>query len=215
MSLRLLSSGLVALGLALLIVPTAQAQFPRNRMQNMQPIKTGGRLVQTTQDRIQISTNTNEKIVVMVGPETEVSVSGTAEQDYLKSGVTVEFVAEVDKAHVIKEKIVKLLVVTPTSERPVGLSAPEFATPDKKSEKNGGEKAEPMPGDAGVGDAPPAKGRKAEGYRRLRRRSVGQQVRQNAEQHPAVSRHIHDPGNGQVVQGSQDPGFGRSHLRPG
>ena len=36
---------------------------------------------------------------VMVGPDTEVSVTGTAEQDYLKPGVTVEFVADIDKAH--------------------------------------------------------------------------------------------------------------------
>ena len=33
------------------------------------------------------------------------SVTGTAEQDYLKSGVTVEFVAEVDKTHTVKDKI--------------------------------------------------------------------------------------------------------------
>ena len=73
-------------------------------MPPMQPIKTGGTLVSADQNQIQLSTNTNQTIYVMFGPNTQVSVTGTAEQDYLKSGVTVEFVAEVDKAHTVKEK---------------------------------------------------------------------------------------------------------------
>ena len=160
MSLRVLSSGVVALGLALLTVSTAPAQFPGNRRQQpqMDPIKTGGMLVLAGQDRLQLSTNTNQKILVMVRPDTEVSVTGTAELDYLKAGVVVEFVAEVDKLHKVKDEIIKMTVITPTAERPLGLSAPTFDAPEKKGEKN--EKAKPPAPDPGIG--PPAKGRKGD-----------------------------------------------------
>ncbi|MGA2258319.1 MAG: hypothetical protein ABSG53_26950 [Thermoguttaceae bacterium] len=160
MSLRILSFGVVSLGIAFPMVSSALAQRNANpamqRMQAMQPIRTGGTLVSASQNQIQLSTNMNQTIYVMIGPNTEVSVTGTAEQDYLKSGVTVEFVAELDKTHTVKEKIIKMLVVTPGTDRPVGLFPPEFASPDKKSD----EKAKPFAPDPGIGDAAPAKGRK-------------------------------------------------------
>jgi len=162
---RVLCSGVVALAVALLFVSTAHAQIPRSRNPGvpMQPIKTSGTLVSANQGQLQLATNTNQTIYVVLGQETEVSVTGTAEQDYLKSGVTVEFVAEIDKAHAVKEKINKMVVVSPTSDRPVGLFPPEFATPDKKGEKDekaDDKKAKPLPPDPGIGDAAPAKGRK-------------------------------------------------------
>ena len=83
-------------------------------------------LVQVGQGQLQLSTNMNQTIFVMVGPNTEVSVTGKAEPDYLKSGVNVEFVAEVDKTHTVKDKIIKMLIVTPTTERPAGLFAPSL-----------------------------------------------------------------------------------------
>lgn len=161
MSLRLLSSGVVALSLALLLGSTALAQpfnpraMQQQQQQRMQPIKTGGSLVAVGQNQIQISTNTNQTIYVMIGPDTEVSVTGSAEQSYLKSGVNVEFVGEVDKTHTVKDKVLKMLIVSPSTERPVGLFAPEFATPEKKGGKGG--KEDPF------GAGPPAKGRKAGG----------------------------------------------------
>ena len=107
MSLRVLSSGFLALGVALLIVSTGSSSVSARgtaiRRMQAQPIKTSGTLVSTAQNQIQLSTNTNQTIYVMVGPDTEVSVTGTAEQDYLKSGVVVEFVADVDKTHTVKE----------------------------------------------------------------------------------------------------------------
>jgi len=163
MSFRILSSGVVVFSVAFLAVSTALAQRNNNpamqqRMQGMQPIKTGGTLIAATPSQIQIATNTNQTMYVMVMPSTQISVTGTAEQDYLKSGVTVEFVAEVAKGGAVKDKISHLVVVTPTTERPVGLYPPESAAPDKK-----GDKAEPLAADAGIGDAPPAKGRKPHG----------------------------------------------------
>ena len=165
MSLRVLSFGIVGLVLASLMVSTAHAQPPnfnramqQQQQQRMQPIRTVGTLVLAGQNQIQISTNTNQKILVMVGPTAEVSVTGTAEQDYLKSGVSVEFVAEVEKTRTVKEKISHLLVITLTTDQPAGLFPPESATPTKKGEKGNGEKAKPFAPDAGIGDAAPTKG---------------------------------------------------------
>ena len=133
-------------------------------MQQPQRIKTGGTLVSASQNQIQLSTNTNQTIYVMIVPDTQVSVTGTAEQDYLKSGVAVEFVADVAKGGVVKEKIKHLTVFSPTTDRPVGLFPPDFSIPDTKGEKGErGDKANPLAPDPGLGEAPPAKARKPRG----------------------------------------------------
>jgi len=159
------SSRVVTLAIALLFVSTVRAQNLRNmnpamqRMQTMQSIKTGGKLVSASQSQLQLSTNANQTINVTIGPDTEVSVTGTAEQDYLKSGVTIEFVAEIDKTHAVKEKIIKLTVVSLSTDRPAGLSPPEFSTTEKKGKNGDKADAKPLPPDPGTGDAGPAKGR--------------------------------------------------------
>jgi len=157
-------SRVVAFAIALSIASAAYAQVPRNRnypgaMQRSQSIKTVGTVVSANQNQIQLSTNTNQTIYVTLLPETEVSVTGKADQDYLKSGVCIEFVAEVDKAHTVKEKIIKLQVVSLNSGRLAGLFPPDFATPDKPTD---GEKAnvKPLAADPGIGDTPPGRGRK-------------------------------------------------------
>ena len=165
MSRRILSS-VVALGLLLSLVATAQSQPFRGNpaaQQQMEPAKTGGTLVQVGANQLQLSTNMNQTVYVMVGPNTEVTVTGKAEPDYLKANVNVEFVAEVDKTHTVKDKIIKMLIVAPTTDRPAGLFAPEFATPDKKSEKGDGEKVKPLAPDPGIGPAAPVKGHKVGG----------------------------------------------------
>ncbi len=168
MSIRFLFSGSRALSVTWLIVSTAivsavivstaQAQYPpRNRnqvMQQPQRIKIAGTLMTSGQNQIQLSTNTNQTIYVMMGPDTEVSVTGKAEQDYLKSGVSVEFVADVDKTHVVKDPIASMTVVTPTTDRPLGLSSPESTASQNGAKK--GDKANALgPPDPGFGPGPP------------------------------------------------------------
>ena len=136
MSLRVLSSGVVALGVALLTVSPALAHCETAILacSSMQPSRPAARWSgrpepDPTDDEYEPDD------FVRIGPDTEVSVTGTAEQEYLKSGVIVEFVAEVDKAHVVKEKIDHLTIVSSTTDRPAGLSPPEFATAENKGEK--------------------------------------------------------------------------------
>jgi hypothetical protein len=173
MSLRSLSFRFAALGVALLMASSTLAQ-QRNfgnpamgnpAMQRPQVIKKIGTFVISAQNQFQMSTNTNDVAVITVGPETEVTVTGTAEQDYLKAGVTVEFVAEVDKTHTVKDKIIHLFVISPTADRPIGLLPPESATTVKKDSKEkgagaGGDRAKPLGADPGIAGDAPAKPRK-------------------------------------------------------
>jgi hypothetical protein len=170
MSSRLISSSLLAVVLASLFISTAAAQQRRNpaamQQPQLRPFSKDGALILTSQNTMQISAGGTDTIYVRLMPNTQVSVTGTAEQDYLKSGVTVEFQAEIDKAHTVKEKILRLCVVTATTDHPVGLFPPDFSIPDKKDKKGGkGDSADndkPKPGgpDPGIADAP-AKGRKS------------------------------------------------------
>ena len=182
MRLRTVSSRFAVFGIALLLQSTAFAQFPnREAMMKPQPIKTGGKLVSTAQNQLQLSTNMNQTIYVMLRPETEVSVTGSADKDYLKSGVTVEFVAKVAKGHNVQEKVLHLTVISPTTE--LGLFPSDVAVgekPEKKAKGEKGKKAEanPLEADAG-GDAAPAPaqvGRQEVG--RSVRRCDGRQVEQ-------------------------------------
>jgi hypothetical protein len=155
--------------LPLIMVASAMAQpnYQRQAMQQQRPqrIKTGGTLVSASQSQIQITTNTNQSIMVMIGPNTTVNVTGTAEQDYLKSPVTVEFVAEVAKGGTVAEKISHLVVVSPSTDRPAGFYPPETAVTGSKGEKGGkpgADNANAAAADPGIAD-PTAKKGKARG----------------------------------------------------
>ena len=175
MSLRVLSLGFVTPIATLLMFSTAQAQLQRYgnqalqqqqmqqmQMQQMQPIKSVGKLVTANANQIEIKNGEGQTVYVMIGQDTEVSVTGAADLDYLKSGVTVEFLAEVAKGGTVKQKIAHLSVVTPTTDRPIGLLSPDtIALDQKKAAKDDEEKANPVAPDNGVGKAAPAKGAKS------------------------------------------------------
>ena len=219
MSLRVFSLGYVTLGVVLLLVSTAQAQLPQNRnqamqqqqlLQRLQPVKTLGTLVAATADRLQLSNNQNQTIFVAIGPDTQVSVTGTAEQDYLKSGVTVEFLAEVAKGGTVKEKIDHLVIVSPTDDRPVGLFSPQSL--EKKEEK--GAKAEEENVNALAPIRPSATRRQPRDARPARTKAIclaapRDQARQE-QRVPAASRHIHGAGNDQAEQERRPHACGRS-----
>ena len=140
MPLCVRSSGCLALGVLLLAASTAMAQLDWDKKRErpkpppLQPIKTSGMLVSSGPNAVQLLTNQKQAIFVMVGPGTQVTVTGTAEQDYLKSGVTVEFTAAVDKEGAVKDKIGHLAVVSLAADRPAGLFPPDVPL-EKKGDK--------------------------------------------------------------------------------
>jgi hypothetical protein len=64
---------------------------------------------------------------VFVPPMAKVQVTGVATADYLRSGLFVEFKADVDEHGTAKEKVGELAIVTLSPERQPGLYPPEVA----------------------------------------------------------------------------------------
>ena len=80
------------------------------------------------QGGIGITTKSGQTINVAVTPATKVRLTGEATPDFIKPGFAVEFTAEVDKKHIVAEKVTVLTVVTLTAERGAGLFAEESAS---------------------------------------------------------------------------------------
>ena len=99
----------------------------------------------------------------MFGPNTQVSVTGTAEQDYLKSGVTLNSWPRLTKRTRSRKRSSKLIIVTPTTDRPLGLCPHGICHSGQEGRKGRGEKAKPLRARSRLGDVPPAKahGKKA------------------------------------------------------
>ncbi len=93
---------------------------------------------------------------VVVTPTTKMHLTGSATADFLKAGVAVEFTAEVDTKHTVKEKLVSLTVVTLTAERPAGLFSEGSKGAGPAEQDNfgfvagGGGGADPAPADKGA-----------------------------------------------------------------
>ncbi len=155
MSRRIAVSGVFAFVLSLVNIFPAAAQPFRRGNQNMAPPKAvslKGTLVSASANQLQITVD-SKPVYVAIGQDTEVSITGMAEPEYLKSGMGVEFVAEVAKGGVVSEKLDHLTLVTISStDRPSGLLPPSEGASKKKGDKD--DKAQP-PAAAG-GDAPDA-----------------------------------------------------------
>jgi hypothetical protein len=149
MSRRSSIHGLLAIALALLAAIPAFAQpFRRGNpgmMQPQVPRTYKGTLVSAAGGQIQITVD-SKPLYVMIGQSTDVSVTGSAEAEYLKPGLEVEFVAEVAKGGVVSQKVDHLTLVTTSTDRPSGLLPPEDASSGKKGGKD--EQAAPAGGDA-------------------------------------------------------------------
>ncbi|MGA2031234.1 MAG: hypothetical protein ABSG68_03170 [Thermoguttaceae bacterium] len=96
-----------------------------------------------------------QPLMVMIQPATEVHFTGTASVDYLKPGMYVEFVAELDEKGAGKTKVKAVAVIGPTQE--VGILPPEAAGAGRKSAA-GGE------GFGAAGGAAPGGGAAAGGF---------------------------------------------------
>jgi hypothetical protein len=169
MRLRLSVHSFLVIALCLATDFPAAAQQRNMRNPGMMPMTSRpikGTLISATANQVQMANDAKQTIYAMVGPNTKVSVTGTAEREYLKAGMSVEFVANVAKGGAVKDKIDHLTLVTITSDRPAGLLPPEVGATEKKGSK--GEQAEKgQRGGAGGagGDAPAGNSRKSRGKR--------------------------------------------------
>lgn len=153
MSLRTL----FAVGLVVLPLAPAYGQ-PRGRVAQAPMAQAGemqGTITGVANSMIQMKTATNETMVVGLTPMTAVRLTATAKPEALRSGMSVEFVAEVQKGGVVKDKVDHLTIFTPSQTRQPGLHPPEAAV--KKGEGEGGLDlglGGPIGGDPGIGMEP-------------------------------------------------------------
>jgi hypothetical protein len=159
----------VSLLLALTLSAAALAQIRRppggGQNQKGQPFDGEGTIDAVGMGRIQMTTTTNQKMLVFVPPNASVRLTGTATADFLHPGLCVEFTAEVNKNGVAKDTISQLTIFTPTQETQVGLYPEGAAIKGKKGDGEG--PAAKFGGDPGIGfGEPPAKGTKGKAGRK-------------------------------------------------
>lgn len=91
-------------------------------------------------------------IMVGMNSQTEIHVTGTAEPGYLAPKMFVEFVADLSATGESKDKIDKLSICSPSSDRPAGLSEP-LPQGDKKNKNDKDAPAAAAPGGDNGGNA--------------------------------------------------------------
>jgi len=97
-------------------VPAAKAVKPE-----LEPFTAEGTIQAVARGRIQMSADAAKSWTVMVDPKAVVHVTGTAEPDFLRAGLSVRFTAELDKGGVAKEKVQQLTIITPSPENLPGV----------------------------------------------------------------------------------------------
>jgi len=110
------------------VVPAAvyAQQFnPRARNQPKQPamerFAADGTIEMVAPGRILMLSASNQKWMIWLHREAEISVTGTAEVDFLKAGHFIEFSATLDKRGNVKEEIAELTITTPSQTHPLGV----------------------------------------------------------------------------------------------
>jgi len=103
----------------------AQQFNPRARNQPKRPamerFAADGTIEMVAPGRILMLSASNQKWMIWLHREAEISVTGTAEADFLKAGHFIEFTATLDKRGNVKEKIAELTITTPSQTHPLGV----------------------------------------------------------------------------------------------
>jgi len=113
---------LLAASVVLLVVTGAQAQQRRGGAKpQMSPFAAQGTVQAVKFGAIQMLTNTNQTWIVFVDQKSKISVTGTAEADFLRPGLFVQFSVELDKRGKAQAPVSKLTIFTPTEQAQIGI----------------------------------------------------------------------------------------------
>lgn len=151
----------------------------RGNQPKPEPFEAEGTVQGVMLGRIQMVTNASKQVLVVMHPMSRIHLMGTGSIDLLKTGMYVEFVGDLDKLGVGKEKVSQLTILTPNPNRQPGLY-PEGAAAVKRTNKDGnnfgqgeapargdgparGGAAAPVGGDPGIAVEPTGKGRRGRG----------------------------------------------------
>jgi hypothetical protein len=127
----------LAVGLTLCLPTLLHAQLPaqqynpyrsqtgRQQQATMQPLEVSGTIRMVARTGIALTNNMNQTWRVAILPVTKVQVTGPATRDCLRSGLAVEFTADIDSHGAIQGKVDSLTVITLTKDKQMGLSSPD------------------------------------------------------------------------------------------
>ena len=101
-------------------------------------------------------------VLVQIARATKVQFTGKATRDFLKTGVPVEFTAEVDEKHVVNDAVTQLTIVSLSADRGPGLFAEGSSETKPAAANNLGFGGAPAPNAAADKTASRAAPRKAE-----------------------------------------------------
>jgi hypothetical protein len=125
-------------------------------------IDVDGKIEMIGSGRVTMHSSKGQAVMVIARQDTKVEFTGTASTDFVTPGVAIEFTADVDKKHNIKDKITEVTVITLGGDRPAGLSAPGSGDTGTGAAKSGDADNFAFGGNSGNavkgGDTPPEKG---------------------------------------------------------
>lgn len=113
------------LGSVALVMVLAQTDWGRVELLAAQPkpalVEADGTIALVSPMGVRITTSTNQVWLFRVNPKTEVQVTGTAEADFLRPGLFIEFTAEVDRKGTATGEVTELTIFAPTMQKFPGL----------------------------------------------------------------------------------------------
>jgi hypothetical protein len=136
----LILAAALVIGLPALLPAQYRDPYGRQRA-NVQPVAIKGAIQNIARGVIVVlDANTQVPWRIAILPATEVQVTGAVTADSLRSGVIVEFIAEIDGRGAIREKVDELTVTSLGPQKQMGLFPPEEAGTGELQGGFGGEK---------------------------------------------------------------------------
>ena len=122
----------------------------------LEDVSLEGTVFGVARGQIQMKTSDNKPYQVFVPQIAQVRLIGTATVDFLRSGLYVEFVGDLDEKGKTKKEVEQLTIFTPSAERQSGLYPEAGCSPpsadDKDKAAGAGRRPGGDPGIAGGGD---------------------------------------------------------------
>ncbi len=133
----MLSRHLLSACLVLSFAASADGQGRRRGREmkpQTEPFAAEGTIHAVALGQIQILTHTNQPWMIYLDPKAAIHVVGTAEADFLRPGMFIQFTAEFDRRNKSMEKVPQLTIFTPTPQVGIGFW-PEDMVPSADMEQ--------------------------------------------------------------------------------
>jgi len=124
MPIRIIFLLFVVAGLLLDVVGAEAQNFRRpagREKPKTEPFSGDGSVVALAAGRVQMHTIADQNWMIWIAPEAVIHVIGTAEPDFLRTGMCIRFTANIDKNGKANAPVEQLTLFTPTPNAPIGV----------------------------------------------------------------------------------------------